>query len=54
MTDTETQDRIIALFSQLPRDRREAVLDKLRKDIGFTSEQIESAIQSIRQVKVID
>lgn len=53
MTDAEIQDRIIALFEQLPRDQREAVLDKLRKNLGFTREQIDAAIHTIEQVKVI-
>lgn len=52
LADAEIQDRIIALFDQLPRDQREVTLDKLRKNLGFTSEQIESAIQSIKQTKV--
>ncbi len=48
MTDAEIHDRIIALFEQLPRDQREAVLGKLRKNLGFTPEQIESAIPARR------
>lgn len=50
MTDAEIHDRIIALFEQLPRDQREAVLVKLRKSLGFTPDQIDSAIQAIERL----
>lgn len=53
MTDAEIQGRIIALFEQLPRDQREAFLIKLRQNLGFTSEQIDAAIHTIEQVRVI-